>query len=81
MTTLTCEFSFDLVTVNRVHDNDVIRMVIAQECGLYDSLPRARKKFADAVRIYIDHVFDLVVHSERRQKRDSLRSGTPENRA
>ncbi len=66
LATLTCEFPPDFVAVNRVHYNDVIRTVIPQECRGHDSLPGARKKFADAVRIDVNHVLDLAVHSERR---------------
>lgn len=53
------ELPFDFVAINRVHDDDVIWTVYAQECGLFDSLPCARKKLADAVGIDIDHVLDL----------------------
>src|SRR6516165_10687373 len=49
--------------------------------GCHNSPPGTRQKFPDAVRIDVDHVLDLVAHPERRQKRDRLRSGSPEYRA
>src|SRR6266436_6722855 len=81
LTMLTSKFVFYFTKVNRVHDNNIIRTVFAQKCRRHNSLPSARKKFADAVGIDVDHVFDLVAHPERRKKRNGLRSGSPQNRA
>src|SRR6516162_3695403 len=81
LTTLTSKFALYFAKVNWVHDNDIIRAIFAQKCRRHYSLPGPRKKFADAVRIDVDHMLDLVVQPERRKKRDGLRSGAPQNRA
>jgi hypothetical protein len=78
---LSRQLAADFMSVDRVHNDDVIGAVVAQECRFYDFLPRARQKFADAVRVDVDDMLYLVVHIQRRQKCDGLRPGTPENRA
>ena len=74
LTTLTGEFPLHFAKVNRVHDHDIIGPVFAQKGRRYNSLSGTREKFPDAVRIDVDHVLDLVVHSKGRKKRDSLGS-------
>src|SRR5690348_11949199 len=66
------EFPLDLVQIDRVHDDDVVRAVFAQECRRHDPLTGTGQKFADTVRIDVDRVLDLVAHPEGRQKRDGL---------
>src|SRR5262249_19766376 len=81
LTALTGKFLFDLVAVNRVHDDDVIRTIVAQERRRHNFLPGTRQKFADAVRIDVDRVLNLVMYPKRRQKSDGLRSGAPKDGA
>ena len=78
---LSRKLAADFVAVDRVHDDDVIRAVVAQECRFYDFLARTRQKLADAVGVDVDDVLNLVVNIQRRQKCHGLRPGTPENRA
>ena len=64
LTTLPSELLLYFTKVNRVHDNDIIGAVFAQKCRRHNSLPGTGKKFADAVRVDVDYVFDLIVHPE-----------------
>jgi hypothetical protein len=64
LTTLTSELLLYFTKVNWIHDNDVIRAVFAQKCRRYDPLSGTRKEFADAVRVDVNDMFDLVSHSE-----------------
>src|SRR5215469_9406204 len=80
LTSLTSKLLLYFPEVNRVHNNDIIRTIFAQECRRHDPLPSARKKFADAVRVYVHDVLDLIVHPKRREKCDGLGSGAPQYR-
>src|SRR5215472_8669509 len=75
------QFVLDLAKVDRVHDDDVVGAIVAQEGGGDDALPGAGKKFARPVRIDVDDVFDFVMDSEGGEKSDSFGPGAPEYRA
>jgi len=42
LATLARKLAADFMAIDRVHDDDIIGAVVAEECRFYDFLPRAR---------------------------------------